>query len=86
MVNLGVYRPLNKKDFCLKDKNLRDHFEREAQRALQGGCVAQRRLSEAEVEMDRKNGRGEVLANGAVMQTNGPVKLKWRTEEHLKND
>ena len=82
---LGCVSPSEQERFLSERQNLHNYFQREAQRALQGECVAQRRLSEAEVEMDRKNGRGEILANEAVMQTNGPVKLKWKTEEHLKN-
>ena len=44
-MNLEVYRP----------QNLHDYLEREARRALQGECVAPVRLSEAELEMDRKS-------------------------------
>ena len=80
-------------------QNLHEYLEREARRALQGECIAQRRLSEAEVEMDRKVGRGEILIwlfpkpivnlNHSkwsyIMQTSELVKLKWKTEEYLKN-
>ena len=34
-------------------KNLHEYLEKEADRALQGECTAQKRLSEREVEMDR---------------------------------
>ena len=37
-----------------KRKNLHEYLEKEAARALQGECTVQRRLSEAEVEMDRR--------------------------------
>ena len=37
------------------------YLEREARRALQGECMAQRRPSKAEVEMDRKSWREEIL-------------------------
>ena len=46
---------MNKNDFLFERKNLL-HILREAARALQGECTAQKRLSEAEVEMDRKVG------------------------------
>ena len=36
-------------------KNLHEYHEKKAQEALQGECTAQRRLSEAEVEMDMKS-------------------------------
>ena len=75
------------------------YLEREARRALQGECMAQRRPFEAEGEMDRKSWREEILmwlhtkptVNlnhnkwSYIMQTNGLVKLKWNTEEYLKN-
>ena len=32
-------------------RNLHEYFDNEAERAFRGKCVAQRRLSEAEVEM-----------------------------------
>ena len=41
--------------FLSEKQNLYDDLERESQSALQGECMAQRRLSEAEVEMDRKS-------------------------------
>ena len=43
--------------FLPQKQNLHHYFEREAWRVLQGECLAQRRLSEAEVEMDRKSWR-----------------------------
>ena len=36
-------------------KNLHAYFEKEAELAVQGKCVAQKRLSEAEAEMDKRN-------------------------------
>ena len=36
-------------------KNLHEYLDNEAERAFRGKCVAQRRLSEAEVEMDRRS-------------------------------
>ena len=50
MVNLAVRRPKNKKDSCLRDINLHDNLERKTRRALQGECMAQRKISEAEME------------------------------------
>ena len=35
-------------------KNLHEYLEKEAGRALQGECTAQKTFSETEVEMDRK--------------------------------
>ena len=36
-------------------RNLHAYFEKEAEVAVQGKCVAQKRLSEAEAEMDKRN-------------------------------
>ena len=44
--------------FCLKGENA--YLENKAERASQGECAAQRRLSEAEAEMDRREGKGEM--------------------------
>ena len=52
---------MNKKEFCSRGKTLDEYFEKEAERALQGECMAQKRLSEAEVQMDRKSWEGEQL-------------------------
>ena len=38
--------------FLSERQNLHDYLEREARRALQGECMAQRKLSEAEMERD----------------------------------
>ena len=47
--------------FLSEKQNRHDYLERESRRALQGECMAQLRLSEAEVEMERKSWRGEIL-------------------------
>ena len=39
--------------FLSERQNLHDYLERETLRALQGECMAQRKLSEAEMERDR---------------------------------
>ena len=80
----------NKKDFCLKDKNFHDCLEREARRALQGECMAQRRLSGFEMEMDRKSWERR-NSDMALFETSrhlesqqlelGLVKLRWKAEE-----
>ena len=49
------YLNKTKKKFCLKERIFTNTFEKEAERALQGECTSQQRLSEAEVEMDRKS-------------------------------
>ena len=45
---------LNMNNFLSVRKNLYELPEMEAERTLQGECTAQKRLSDAEVEMDRK--------------------------------
>ena len=47
---------LNRNERILSErKNLHEYLDNEAERAFRGKCVAQRRLSEAEVEMDRRS-------------------------------
>ena len=53
--NLGSVTNSERERFLSERQNLHDYLEREARRALQGECISQRRLSEAEVEMDRKS-------------------------------
>ena len=78
IVHLEAYRLLNKKDFW-KAKNLHDDFQREVRRALQGKCVAQRRLSGAEVKMDRKSWErrnSDMTPNETNRTTNGALWCK----------
>ena len=60
---------MNKKELLSERKNLHEYLEKEAERALQGECTAQKRLSEAEVEMDRKS-RERRNSGVALCQTN----------------
>ena len=91
-MNLAVCRPKTKKDPCVRDKNLHEYLEREAWRALQSECIAQRKLSDAETKRDRMiwdrrhsdwaatcetNSQLESPKNqNYIMQTNGLVKLR----------
>ena len=52
-MNFAVCRPKNKKDFLSERQNLHDYLRREARRTLQGECLAQKRLPEAETERER---------------------------------
>ena len=50
-------------------RNLTGYLEKEAERAFQGTCAAQKRLSEAQAEMDRKE-RKRRNADIALYETN----------------
>ena len=54
----------NKNNFCLRD-NLHDHLGRETLRALQGECMAQRKLSEAEMDCQHKKDRADSVGSKA---------------------
>ena len=62
---------MNKKEFC-------PTLKREAERALQGECMAQRRLSEAEVALDRKKvGKEEILIFLSMQPINSLNHRDW---------
>ena len=46
---------MTEKELCLEGRIFTNIWKKEGARALQGECTAQRRLSEAEVEMDGKS-------------------------------
>ena len=80
---------------------LHGYFESETRRALQGECMAQRKLAEAEMERDRmiwdkRNSDWTTESmkqtdnlnhkrQNHIMKTTGLVKLRWKAEEQLKN-
>ena len=58
-----------KKRILSARKNLREHLEKQAERALQSECTAQNRLSEAQVKMDRQK-LGKEKSDSAPSETN----------------
>ena len=90
---------MNKERIQSERKNLHEYLEKKAERALQGECTAQKRLSEAEVEMDR-NSRERRHSDIALYQTinnlnhknwsyirriSGRIELKEKTVDYLEN-
>ena len=63
MTEVCHYLNMTKKEFCLKGRIFTNTLK-EAERALQGGCTAQKRLSEAEMEMDRQSWEREKFEGG----------------------
>ena len=70
--------------FLSERQNLHDYLEREARRALQGECKAQRRFSEAEMERCRMVGKEEILIGWLCVETNGQLESQ-KTELHHAN-
>ena len=77
------YLNMNKERIQSERKNLHEYLEKKAERALQGECTAQKRLSEAEVEMDR-NSRVRRNSGVALHQTNQQLESQ-RLELHQAN-
>ena len=64
---------MNKKEFCLVDKTVMQDLLGEAQRVFQDECMGQRRLSEAEVEMDRRSWASRI-SDVVLNETNQQLK------------
>ena len=63
-------------------ENIHDYLEREALRALQGGRIAQRQLSEAEMERDEIYGTKEILTGRLCMEPTFNLNHKRQSFHH----
>ena len=75
----------NKTNSCLRDKNSMITLKEKPGGLFKANVWLREKLSKAEMERGRVIWDNRNSAWAAMYETNGPVNLKWKAKEYLKN-